>query len=75
MSKSTRKERYAGYWNWSVALYKGDDLVDMGTIKELAERRGIRKDTIYYYLMPVHARRTSSNSIRAVRVDGDYDGA
>ena len=43
---SNKAEPYRKFWNYEVALYRGDKLIDSGTIKEIAERRGVRKDTI-----------------------------
>lgn len=31
------------------ALYKGNELLDMGTAEEIAARRGVKPETIYYY--------------------------
>ncbi|MBS4538197.1 hypothetical protein GOQ27_06965 [Clostridium sp. D2Q-11] len=31
------------------ALYKGEDLLAMGTIPELAKRMGVQKDSMAYY--------------------------
>jgi hypothetical protein len=37
-------------WWQDIALYHGDELIDRGTIKEIAERRGVRRDRIWWYL-------------------------
>lgn len=66
-----RAEPYRTMWRWEIALYKGDDIVDQGTVKEIAERRNVLKRTIYYYLMPAGHRRADSrkgSGLRAVRV-------
>lgn len=67
------REQYRQYWNYEIALYRGDDIIDTGTIKEIAERRGVQKLTIYYYLMPVASKRADSRKnsqagLRAVRI-------
>ncbi len=41
------------------ALYKGDELLGIGTKKELAEMLGVSPNTIYYYHTPIYAKRTS----------------
>ncbi len=69
-------EPYSATWAYEVALYKGDELIDSGTVKEVAERRGVRKATIVWYLSRrAHNRadnaKNGSNGIRAVRIDGD----
>jgi hypothetical protein len=71
--KSGRPEQYSRTWNYEVTLYRGDEIIDSGTIKEIAERRGVRKDTIRWYLTGAglrraDARKDQSRSIRAVRI-------
>ena len=55
----------------TYALYKGDELLDVGTLRELAERRGVKQSTIYYYSMPTYKRRgkVGGNRLLAVRID------
>jgi len=55
--KPTRSEPFRSWWRQDIALYRGDELIDNGTIKEIAERRGVRKDTIYRYTIPAGHRR------------------
>lgn len=57
MSKYSKVERYQGWWKKEVVLYRGDEIIDQGTIQEVAERRGVRKDTIYWMTMPTAERR------------------
>lgn len=40
-------------------LYKGDELIGMGTVKELAEQFGVKPSTISYYHTPSYINRTS----------------
>lgn len=40
------------------ALYKGDDCIAIGTIKDIAEKRGVKPDTIQYYRHPAYQKRT-----------------
>ena len=42
------------------ALYKGEELLGMGTIRELAGRFNVKITTLYYYRTPTHLRRTSN---------------
>lgn len=72
--KSIKPEPYRSFWRHEVALYRGDEMIDTGTVKEIAERRGVRKDTIYWYLTGAgqrraDARKDQSRSMRAVRID------
>lgn len=41
------------------ALYKGEELLAIGTKREIAEQLGVSASTIGYYRTPVYARRTS----------------
>lgn len=64
------------YWGYEIALYRGEEIIDTGTIQEIAERRGVQKLTIYYYLMPVAGKRADSRKdkrtgLRAVRIDDE----
>lgn len=55
------------------AAYRGDDLVGIGTARELAEKMGITWSTFHYYASPSHLKRTagSKRAARVVRIDGD----
>lgn len=73
MGRYMEIEPHRSYWRREVVLYRGDDIIDQGTIKELAERRGVRKDTIYWMTMPTAARRADTRkkqdkALRAVMV-------
>lgn len=46
------------------ALYKGEELIAMGTKREIAEQLGVSASTIGYYGTPVYARRTSDSKGR-----------
>lgn len=67
------REPFQGYWNQEIILYRGEEIIDQGTVKEVAERRGVQKLTIYYYMQPVAAKRAAmrkdkSSGLVAVRV-------
>lgn len=55
------------------ALYKGDDLLAIGTLEELAEFRGVTPNSIYYYSMPAYQRkaRKKGNGKRLVAIKLD----
>lgn len=57
----------------TYALYRGDELLDVGTCAELAERRGVRPETIYYYTSPAYRKKWTRDDKRVyvTRVDGD----
>lgn len=50
------------------ALYKGEELLAMGTKREIAEQLGVSASTVGYYDTPVYARRTSENGRRLVEL-------
>ncbi len=55
----------------TYALYRGDELLDIGTLDEIAERRGVKPETIYFYSTPSYQRRIRNENRRlfAVRVE------
>lgn len=42
------------------ALYKGEELLGMGTIRELAKKFNVKITTLYYYRTPTYLKRTSN---------------
>lgn len=46
------------------ALYKGEELLAIGTKREIAERLGVSPSTVGYYGTPVYARRTNDKKGR-----------
>lgn len=46
---ATMKKQYA--------VYRGDDLLAIGTAEEIAEKLGIKKETVYFYASPTHKKR------------------
>lgn len=51
-------------------LYRGDEVLDIGTAREIADRRGVRPETIRYYCMPSYKKkiRDEDNTLVAERV-------
>lgn len=39
------------------ALYKGDELLAMGTIEEIAKQIGVKRETIVFYKTPAYKNR------------------
>lgn len=67
------REPMRKWWNWEVTLYRGDEQIDTGTIKEIATRRNVQKRTIRWYLTGAAYRRADkrknqARAMRAVRV-------
>ena len=50
------------------ALYKGDELLAMGTKREIAEKLGISVRSVPCYGTPSYAKRTSENARRLVEL-------
>lgn len=55
----------------TYVLYRGDEIVDIGTAQEIADRRGVRADTIRFYGTESYRRRVkdSDDKLVAVRVE------
>ena len=57
------------------AIYKGDEFIDLGTKKELAERLGVKVRTIEYLLTPAYRRKfkksknNGENRMIAIRLE------
>lgn len=55
------------------AVYKGDKFIDEGTRYELAEKLGVKEDTIIFYASPANKKRIekrkSNNSLIAIAID------
>ena len=50
------------------ALYKGEELLAIGTKKELAEKFNVKEKTITYYMTPAHLKRNSKSHIGNYKV-------
>ena len=46
------------------ALYKGDELLDIGTLEYLSRKFNIKKRTLLFYQSPAYKRRTSEKKGR-----------
>lgn len=52
------------------ALYKGDELLAMGTVPEIAKLMGVIERTIWFYGTPTYAkRRPTFNARRLIKID------
>ena len=68
-----KAEPIRSWWGWEITIYRGDDIIETGTIKDIAERRGVLKATIRWYLTGAGKRRADSRkdqskAVRAVRL-------
>lgn len=58
------------------AMYKGDELLHIGTMDEIAKERGVQKRTIYFYSTQAYQnrlskRRNAKNYITLTRLEDD----
>lgn len=44
------------------ALYRGDTFIDVGTLKELSPRLGMKESTIRYYISQAYQRKLSNRN-------------
>lgn len=51
------------------AVYKGEEFLDIGTAKELAEKFNVKEDTIYYWASPANKKRVGKNGKVAVKLN------
>ena len=50
------------------ALYKGEELLGIGTKKELADQLGIKLSTISFYHSPAYQARSKNNKNRKILI-------
>ena len=50
------------------ALYKDEECLAIGTIKEIAEKMKVKYRTIYFYTMPTYKRRCKNSKKRLTMV-------
>lgn len=48
------------------ALYKGDELLDMGTLEYLSKKFNVKKKSLLFYQSPSYKRRTSDQRGRRI---------
>lgn len=53
------------------ASYRGDDLIGIGTIEEIAELMNVSVNTAYFYTSPAHRKRRNEDGIIVFRVEED----
>lgn len=55
------------------ALYKGDKILSIGRIDEIAKEMKIKKETVYFYGSTAYTKRTSDNGRRLVKLDDEEE--
>lgn len=51
------------------ALYKGEECLGIGTLKELAKKFNVKYRTMYFYTMPTYKRRCKKSKNRRILVE------
>ena len=51
------------------ALYKGDEFLDLGTIKYLSKKYHIAEKTLRYYGMPTGIKRAGKNGYIVIKIE------
>ena len=47
----------------TYVLYKGDEVLAVGTMQDIANKLGVKRDTIKFYSMPAYRRKCRGNNI------------
>ena len=55
------------------AIYKGDEFIAIGTIKELSEKTGYSETTLRYCTHPASRRRNKGNRLIVIQVEEDEE--
>ncbi|MGC9338724.1 hypothetical protein [Listeria ivanovii] len=53
------------------AMYKGDDLLIIGTLTELAEFKNVTRDTILFYMSNSYKKRVGENGLCVIKIEDD----
>ncbi|SDX37105.1 Uncharacterised protein [Listeria ivanovii subsp. londoniensis] len=51
------------------AIYKGDELLIIGTLNELATFKNVKRETILFYATPSYRKRTTEKGLRVIKLD------
>ncbi|EJC5391574.1 hypothetical protein [Listeria monocytogenes] len=51
------------------ALYKGEELLKIGTLDELATFKNVKRETILFYATPTYRKRTTEKGLRVIKLD------
>lgn len=55
------------------ALYKGEECLAIGTIKEIAEKLKIKEDTVKFYGMKSYKERTTEKNRRLIVLESEEE--
>ena len=51
------------------ALYKGEEIIAIGTAKEIADRVGIKETTVWFYKSPAYKKRNKFNHLMLIEIE------
>lgn len=54
---------------WS--MYKGEEEIAFGTIKEIAAKLGVNEKTIYFYTTPTYKKRVKAGKNRREKIESE----
>ena len=57
--------------NKMYALYHGDNILTIGTIKELAKYLNVKDRTITFYSTPTYKKRVKDNAYLVIKIEED----
>lgn len=70
------RKRKPYVYPYDVAVYKGDDFLDVGNPYEVAERLEMSVKSLVYYAYPSVKKRTAGkNRLTVIRIDKEENGA
>lgn len=50
------------------ALYKGDEILQIGTIQEIAKEQNIKERTVKFYKTPIYEKRIQNRKSKKARI-------
>ncbi|EOV1464693.1 hypothetical protein ACOL8B_001096 [Listeria monocytogenes] len=53
------------------AMYKGDELLLIGTLTELAEFKNVTRDTILFYMSSAYKKRVGDSGLCVIKIEDD----
>lgn len=56
------------------ALYKGDEFIVAGTLKEIAKHQNIKEQTVLFYRMPAYLKRREKSKTKNYKVLINLEG-
>ncbi len=51
------------------AVYKGEKILAIGTVREIAKQLKVKERTVYFWSMPSHRKRNKKNAKIAIRLE------